>query len=653
MKKFLVAACLFCILCLTFALYITKNTPSDHPVLAASDLGRLIPTRAFYASTRQQYGYHPSADGMLVVSYKTGLLGTYYVVQEVGKSNIIARLPAELTGIRWHPTKHLLRFVYQGHDWEADPNNPEQENWTRTSPVKLSGGWELNEYATAPEARVLFWGRADLRETGSMWRVSQDGLNAEKVAKGNAKTRFWVFGEGGQAVLRVDSLDAATDRVFKKVGENWVKLIDVDLNDTFQPVDKVGSDGQLLARSSRGRDKVALVRFDTATGQETVMLENPDADIGLTTNLTFDQGPDLIRMGFANQDRVALTDGGQVFLDILNEFPQPISLGFTAPSPSGRYVAQAISPQSKSWIYLLIDLREKSYVQLGEFHLRKYKDQFSQEKAITFTARDGLEVPAILTMPTGVEGPIPFVVEVHGGPARHINLGYRHDPQFLANRGYGVLSVNFRGSTGFGKTFQAKGFKQFGRAMQDDIADAAMWLVDEGLADTDALTVMGASYGGYAAALAMTRDPGLFDAAIVEFPMLDAEFQSKYHPGFWNNGINAWWRYFGQVDIQSDLEDMRKFSPTNRVDHLHGPILIMAGLKDQITAVQQVKDFAAKVELAGKDVSVHYFIDAGHGVRGWRDELTRGRLMEDILARHAGGRSGGREFLKWAPDFID
>ena len=358
-------------------------------------------------------------------------------------------------------------------------------------------------------------------------------------------------------------------------------------------------------------------------------------------------------MGNNSYERVALTERGQVFLDILDQFPQPISLGSTSPTASGRFVTQEISSQSKASEFLLIDLEEKSFVKLGEASLRRFKDHFVQEEAVTFEARDGIEIPAVLTKPADVKGPIPFVVYIHGGPAQHVGVGYRHGTQFLVNRGYGVLSVNFRGSTGFGREFQSKGFNEFGRVMQDDIADAANWLVDEGLADTDALIAMGMSYGGYSAALAMTRDPGLFDAAIVEFPMLDIEFQSKNYPGFWENGIDGWWRYFGKVDNPEDLELMRTYSPSNRVEEIHGPILLMTGLRDEITAVQQVKDFETKAMDAGKDIEAHYFPEAGHGVRHWRDELRRARLMEDFLAKHAGGRSGGFEFAERAPAFID
>lgn len=653
LKRFVLTLGVLAAICTAALLYVTRNTPVSHSVLAASELPTLIPTRAFYADPRAEFGFIASADGTYTISEKASISGRSMVVREVATGAEIAELPIGLSGIRWHPSEPKLRFIFEGHGWEVDPFNPERENWVRTSPVELSGGWALNQFATDPTMPVMFWGRTSSRDVGHMWHVSQDGLEATKIAEGTAQTQYWVFDHTGHPRLRVDSRDPSSQTVLKKEGDDWRELFVLDLNDTFQPVARVDSDGKLLARSSRGRDKVALVSFDTDTTEETVMFDYADGDVGLTTTLTYDGPPDLIRVGFDTLERVALTQRGEVFLNALSDFPGPVSLGFTAATASGRYVTTAISPQSKSWVYLLIDLEEGDYRILDEFHFRRFQDRLVDGKTIRFLARDGLEIPAVLTMPKNMQGPIPFIVYVHGGPAGVTNPGYGHGTQFLVNRGYGVLSVNFRGSTGFGKAFQAKGFKEFGRAMQDDIADAANWLVAEGLADTDALAVMGASYGGYAAALAMTRDSGLFDAAIVEFPMLDVEFQSKHHPGFWNDGIAGWWRYFGQVDNPEDLALMREYSPVKRTEDLHGPLLVFGGVRDQITAVQQVKNFEQAVQESGKEAQFHYFTEAGHGVNHWRDKLKRGRLLEDFLATHLGGRSGNFELVEIAPAFIE
>ena len=653
LKKLFLFLILLLGVCSASALVLTRNTGPTNPGLIAADLPPLIPTRAFFADPRAAYNYVVNSDATLMAYTKGGLLGRKVLIQEIATGVEIGELPLGLQFLRWHPAKPLIRFIFEGNDWEVDPHNPDRKNWKRVSPVKLSGGWVKNEIARNDSDTILTWGKSCNRCLGNMWLVSQNGLDAEMVAEGNGQTRYWVFDRADNPILRLDTLNPSTERVFHKRGDQWIKLIDINLNDAFHPLGAVREDGTVLVRSSRGRDKAALAVFDVNTGEEALVLETPGLDIGYSTDLTLNAQPDIIRLSTESRERRALTPEGQVFLDVLASFPQPIALGATTPTPSGRYVVQTLSPQNRSYVTILIDLEEKSYITLGEYHFRRFADHLVMDKAVRISARDGLEIPAMLLRPKGVSGPIPFVVMIHGGPAQHWGVGYDHTSQFLLNRGYGVLGVNFRGSTGYGKQFQSKGFMEFGRAMQNDVADAAQWLVDEGLADTDALIAMGGSYGGYSAALAMTRDPGLFDAAIVEFPMLDVEFQSKYHPGFWDSGIYGWSRYFGDTENTEELELMRKYSPSNAIAELHGPILMMAGVKDQITAVQQARDFETAARDAGKEIEAHYFENAGHGVNHWRDELRRGRLIEDFLAKHAGGRSGGFEFVEWAPAFID
>lgn len=635
-------------------LWATRDIAAVHPVLRAADLPPLIPTRTFYADTDVAWDFVASPGATYLAVQKSSIAGRRHVIEARATGKEIAELPSGVSYLRWHPTKPLVRFIHRGHDWEFDPQKSARVHWKRISPAKLTNGWVKKQVAVNSDMKVLTWGKTSNRAPAHMYLVSQDGKETEKVAEGTLDTVYWVFDAEMEPVLRLDNLDAATTRMMRKTAEGWEPLVEISVNDQFHPLENVAPDGTMLARSSRGRDKVALVRFDTRTGAETVVRAGEGTDIGLPTTLAHNGPADVLRLGQDTQERVALTERGQVFLDVLADLPQPLTLGQTLPTASGRYVTQVVSGPGLAPTTLLIDIEDGTSEVLSEGgSMARYQAHLVPDEAVRFTARDGLEIPAVMTRPKGVAGPVPFVVHVHGGPALHVALGQGMFAQLLANRGYGVLSVNFRGSTGFGKAFQAKGFRQFGRAMQDDIADAALWLVEQGLADPDALVVMGESYGGYAAAMAMTRDPGLFEAAIVEFPMLDVEFQTKHYPASWKKELESWWRYFGRIKRSDDLEQMRRYSPMNRINALHGPMMVLAGRRDPVTAIQQVYDFEEKVAAAGKDVTFHYFDDAGHGVVHWRDTLRRARLIEDFLAEHAGGRSGGFELAERAPAFID
>ena len=610
-------------LCPAVYLVFSLDRGATHPELHSADLPPLIPARAFFADPQAEFGYQPSFDGALVSYESTGLSGRVIKVREVAGGRVIAKFPARAAGLRWHPDKPLLRFLLDGQEWEADPYHPVRENWRRTAHMHLQPGWHKPFLPRNGEERVPVIGRLHARSGPNLYLVTQVGAEIERIAEGDENLLGWWLDEAFQPLLRFEGIDATRHRMLRLEDSEWREVFVCTVNDILHPVSHRVEEGQLLFLSNRGRDTVALVRMDIATGEEAVLHQRAGRDAQFVYSLGRDGVPDVVTFGTGLPERVALTERGRAYLSILRQFPAPVDVAAISSSADGRFLAAALSPQEDSFVYVLMDLQEGSWARLGDYHFRRFREHLSETEAIRFKARDGPEIPALLTLPCGGSGALPFVVMVHGGPFGADSWGYDHFKQFLANRGYGVLSVNFRGSAGFGRAFQQAGFRQFGRAMQDDVADAAGWLAAQGLADPQAIAVMGHSYGGYAAALAMTRDPGLFAAAVVEMPMTDVEFQSRHHPFFWRKGIGTWTRYFGDPEVPEDLAAMGGYSPVNHVENIAGPVLLTAGLKDQITGHQQARDFAAAARAAGKDVTAHYFENAGHTLGHWRDELAR------------------------------
>lgn len=266
--------------------------------------------------------------------------------------------------------------------------------------------------------------------------------------------------------------------------------------------------------------------------------------------------------------------------------------------------------------------------------------ELADSEQVFIKARDGMTLPAILTRPKGVSSPLPTILYIHGGPAGHEVWAYDHGYQFLANRGYAVLAVNFRGSTGLGKGFQAAGFGQYGLKMQDDIVDAANWAIEQGVADPDAMAVMGGSYGGYAAAMAVVRDPDVFKAAIVEHAVLDVEYQMKNNPAIWGLHRHKAIRYFGDPDKLSDLKEMRSRSPLNLVSQLKVPVLLVTGKMDHVVGFEQTEEFYDRAKSLGKEVEMLIFENEAHGVSNRHSQLRRAWAIEGFLAKHLQGRSG-------------
>ena len=309
-------------------------------------------------------------------------------------------------------------------------------------------------------------------------------------------------------------------------------------------------------------------------------------------------------------------------------------------------------PKVTAIIYF--DLTASTTTKLGDFYFQqKHGDRLVTTDAVHITARDGRQLNALVLRPKGVDGPVPMVVEVHGGPAHHVEWEYNHFRQFLVNRGYAVLTLNFRGADGLGKAYQAAEFGEYGRKMQDDLVDATNWAVDQGIADPNALAIMGSSYAGYAAAMALVRDPALFEAAIIEHTMLDVAYQSQYPPHSWGLHLALWQRYFGNAENSDDLKQMQQRSPMAKIDSLQAATLMVAGKRDGVIGFEQTENFIKQAKAASKNIDSLIFENEGHGIDKWQSRIRRARRVEDFLAMHLGGRSGNFDWIEPVAAYLD
>jgi len=240
-------------------------------------------------------------------------------------------------------------------------------------------------------------------------------------------------------------------------------------------------------------------------------------------------------------------------------------------------------------------------------------------KYVSYRARDGLRIPAYLTMPVGREpGQLPLVLLPHGGPHARDSWQYDYWVQFLANRGYVVLQPNFRGSDGYGKDFLAKGFGQWGAGMQDDLTDAVNWLVAEGTVDPKRVCIMGASYGGYAALMGAIRDPDVFRCAISWAGVTDLNDMMRHDR---NQLLPARYRQW-RDRVRGEAEvDLRSVSPVNRAAEVGVPVLLMHGTIDDNVPYRQAEAFVKAMKKARKPLEFLEFPEVGHDIEDTDDRV--------------------------------
>lgn len=274
--------------------------------------------------------------------------------------------------------------------------------------------------------------------------------------------------------------------------------------------------------------------------------------------------------------------------------------------------------------------------------------QLATMEPIEFTSSDGLTIHGYLTLPPGEDrdDPHPLVLDVHGGPWARDMWGYDAEAQWLANRGYACLQVNYRGSTGYGKDFINAGDKEWGGRMHQDLVDAVHWAVGKGIADRERIAIYGGSYGGYAALVGATFTPDLFCCAVdIVGPSNLLTFIDSIPP-YWSTYLEVLHQRVGNPETEREFLESR--SPINRVDGIRIPLLIAQGANDPRVKQAESEQIVAALKAKGIDYQYLLFEDEGHGFAKPENRLRFYRAAEQFLARHLGGRPGASSAT--APD---
>lgn len=282
--------------------------------------------------------------------------------------------------------------------------------------------------------------------------------------------------------------------------------------------------------------------------------------------------------------------------------------------------------------YYLYDRKAEQMTRIATpFEALKGK-KLSEVKAVSYRARDGLEIPAYLTLPAGREPKnLPLILLPHGGPHVRDSWGFDYWAQFLANRGYAVFQPNFRGSSGYGVEFLKKGFGEWGAGMQDDLTDGAQWLIKEGTVDPKRICIAGASYGGYAALMGAIKTPELYRCAISYAGVTDVPAMMRHDKNQLLPSRYRRWR--DRVRGEADV-NLKGASPVRRADEVGVPVLLMHGTDDETVPYRQAEEFVKAMKKAGKPLEFIEFKDVDHDIEKSADRIKFLNAVEAFLATH-------------------
>ena len=397
---------------------------------------------------------------------------------------------------------------------------------------------------------------------------------------------------------------------------------------------------------SRGRNTAALVAQDVATGEKTVIAQNDKADIGGAMADPRTGEIEAYSFTYLTTEWTAIDPEIKASLDWLDTRLE------------GNFGVQSRTEDDSKWVVWNDPLTAptKAYIfdrdgeTLTEFYNARPElagAPLQTMHPLELTSRDGLTLPSYLTLPPGSdadgdgtpEAAVPLVLMVHGGPWARDGYGYNSYHQWLANRGYAVLSVNFRGSTGFGKEFISAGDLEWGRKMHDDLIDAVDWAVAEGITDADKVAIMGGSYGGYATLAGLTFTPETFACGIDIVGPSNLETLLETIPPYWEPLIAQFHERMGNPNTPEGLAMLKERSPLHSADRIVKPLLIGQGANDP--RVKQAESDQIVAAMQEKNIPVTYvlFPDEGHGFAKPNNNIAFNAVAENFLATCLGGRA--------------
>lgn len=397
---------------------------------------------------------------------------------------------------------------------------------------------------------------------------------------------------------------------------------------------------RLWVGSARDSDLLRLVELDPATGAERVVDGDEEAD--LSGPWVSDRTGELLAT-FYLRDRTVVKAYDDAFRA---DWEAVRDLHHGDPGVTGQ------DAEETTWIVSFDDDRDPGATFLFDRRTRESRFLFRPRpwldpaalapmEPVRIPSRDGLTLPSYLTLPVGARAHmLPMVLYVHGGPWARDAWGYDPVAQFLANRGYAVLQVNYRGSTGFGKRFTHAAEREFAGRMHDDLIDGVDWAVAQGIADPARVGIYGGSYGGYAALVGVTFTPDVFAAAVSFVGPSSLVTLARSFPAYWRPLLaSTWFRYVGDPDDPDDLADMERRSPLNFVDRITTPLMVIQGANDPRVTKAESDQIVAALRDRGVDVEYICKDGEGHGFVKPENRMEAYGAMERFFARHLGGRA--------------
>ena len=395
------------------------------------------------------------------------------------------------------------------------------------------------------------------------------------------------------------------------------------------------NDGKILYMvGNHDANAQRLIALDLSTRQEIVIAEDPQYDIGGLLAHPTTRNIEAVSFYKDKEEWQILDDSIVADIEAIKQI-RPGEFGISRTLSDEKWLISFVTDDGPVYYYVY-DRPTKTHSFLFSNKPKLEGLPLASMEPISYTASDGLTIYGYLTISVGVELPAPTVMLVHGGPCARDTWGYDSEAQWLANRGYAVLQVNFRGSTGYGKAFLNAGNREWAGKMHQDLIDGVNWLVENGISQQDKIAIMGGSYGGYATLVGLTFTSDVFACGVDIVGPSNIITLMQSIPPYWEPIRKNFYHRVGNLDTEADFLKAR--SPLFFVDRIEKPLLIGQGANDPRVKQAESEQIFEAMKQAGKPVEYALYSDEGHGFARPENRLHFYAIAEEFLAKYLGGR---------------
>jgi dipeptidyl aminopeptidase/acylaminoacyl peptidase len=598
---------------------------------------KLIPLRDFFRNPeRSRFQLSPDGKSLAFMQPHHGRMNVFVQPRAGGEPvRVTSETERDVWGYFW---KGSSRIVYQ-KDFKGDENvhvvvvNADGKNLVDLTPFEKVRANIIDDRFDHDDEIIISMNRRN-PEVFDVYRVDLNTKQLTLIAENPGNVTGWVTDHTG-CIRLAHVTDGVNASIMHRPDQSalFTTVITTSFKEQIEPLFFDFDNKLLFASSNIGRDKAAIVRLDPATAkEESLIFQHPEVDVsGLAFSRKRKVYTEVQFLTEKRQRKFFDAETEAIYADLQKRLP-----GYEIDLQSGNrdenvFVVAAWSDRTQGVRYLY-DAAAKTLSKLAEIAPWLDESDLAEMKPITYQARDGLTIHGYLTLPKGGGKNLPLIVNPHGGPWARDGWGYNPEIQFLANRGYAVLQMNFRGSTGYGRTFWEAGFKQWGRKMQDDVTDGVKYAIAQGIADPKRICIYGVSYGGYSALAGLAFTPELY-ACGVDFVGVSNLFTFLTTiPPYWKPMLDMFYEMVGNPETDKDL--LAAASPALHADNIRAPLFIAQGAQDPRVNINESDQMVAALKKHG--IAVEYLVkeNEGHGFANEENRFEFYDAMEKFLQKH-------------------